>query len=296
MTQEDLQQRIKALPCWQSAVTPEPLAGGITNVNYSVDDNGRRYVVRIGGDIPVHHIMRFNELAANRAAAALGISPAVVYTEPGVMVLEFVAGQVFGEADVRAPKNLARIVAILQVLHHQVPHQLRGPALVFWVFQVLRDYANTLRAQDSPHLDKLPRLLEIGADLETRVGPVTIVFSHNDLLPANFIDAGDKLWLIDFDYAGFNSPLFDLANLASNNQLSEPQERQLLEAYFETAVSDARWTAYGAMKCASLLREVLWSMVSEVHSGLDFDYGAYTQENLARFEQTYATYRDAELG
>ena len=60
----------------------------------------------------------------------------------------------------------------------------------------------------------------------------TLVFGHNDLLPANLIDDGSRLWLIDWDYAGFNSPLFDLANLASNNQLAEEQEAWLLEAYY----------------------------------------------------------------
>ena len=48
------------------------------------------------------------------------------------------------------------------------------------------------------------------------------------------------------------------------------------------------------MKCASLLREAMWSMVSELHSTLDFDYVAYTAENLARFERAYTTFRDAD--
>ena len=42
------------------------------------------------------------------------------------------------------------------------------------------------------------------------------------------------------------------------------------------------------MKCASLLRETLWSMVSEIHSTLDFDYAAYTRDYLARFERAFA--------
>ena len=68
-----------------------------------------------------------------------------------------------------------------------------------------------------------------------RSGPIDLVFGHNDLLAANFIDDGKRLWLIDWDYAGFNSPLFDLGGLASNNELAPTDEEWLLEAYFERA-------------------------------------------------------------
>src|SRR3546814_3608967 len=85
-------------------------------------------------------------------------------------------------------------------------------------------------------------------------------------------------------YAGFNSPLFDLGGLASNNQLAPAQEDWMLEAYFERPVDDSLRRRYQAMKCASLLRETLWSMVSEIHSDIDFDYRAYTADNLARFQ------------
>ena len=92
------------------------------------------------------------------------------------------------------------------------------------------------------------------------------------------------------DYAGFNSPLFDLSNLASNSQFEESAERNLLEAYFGSAPSDQLWKSYNAMKCASLLRETMWSMVSEVYSKIDFDYTVYTSENNDPFEKVYAEY------
>jgi thiamine kinase-like enzyme len=280
--------RVEQLSHWRGPVTAEPLTGGITNLNFLVEDGGEKYVVRLGGDIPVHQVMRFNELAASHAAHAAGISPEVVYAEPGVMILRFMAGKVFGEEDVRDPANLPRILQLMKACHHDLPKYLRGPALIFWVFHVLRDYGHSLKAGGSRHLDKLPRLMEIAARLETAVGSIDLVFGHNDLLPANLIDDGARLWLIDWDYAGFNSPLFDLANLASNNQLSEDQEALLLEAYFERPPDGELWRRYHAMKCASLLRETFWSMVSEIHSELDFDYAAYTQENLDRFERAYA--------
>ena len=118
-----------------------------------------------------------------------------------------------------------------------------------------------------------------------------MVFGHNDLLCGNLLDDGDRLWLIDFDYAGFNSPLFDLGGLASNNGLSAEQEEWMLGTYFETPVKDDLRHRFGAMKCASLLRETMWSMVSEITSEIDFDYAAYTAENLARFRAAYAEFR-----
>ena len=134
---------------------------------------------------------------------------------------------------------------------------------------------------------RLDELLERSARLESAVGPVDIVFGHNDLLAANFIDDGDRIWLIDWEYAGFNSPLFDLGGLVSNNELDADAERWLLERYFGTSLGDAGAAGYAAMKCASLLRESMWSMVSELHSEIDFDYTAYTKENLERFERAW---------
>jgi len=129
--------------------------------------------------------------------------------------------------------------------------------------------------------------MEIATQLERAVGSVNIVYGHNDLLPTNLMDDGTRLWLIDWDYAGFNSPLFDLANLCSNSDVSLEAELRVLEAYFERAVDSDLLRRYHAMKCASLLREAMWSMISEIHSTLDFDYRAYTADYLSRFERAY---------
>ena len=120
-----------------------------------------------------------------------------------------------------------------------MPAHFNQIPVMFWVFQVFRHYQNLLAQGQSAHAARLPELAQIGRELEAAVGPVEIVFGHNDLLPANFIDDGDKIWLIDFDYAGFNSPLFDLSNLASNNELERSQEQAMLESYFGRAATRA---------------------------------------------------------
>jgi thiamine kinase-like enzyme len=287
-TMDEALRRTAALACWRGEVTPRPLAGGISNHNFLVEDGGQRFVVRIGNDFEVHNVLRRFELAAARAAHAAGISPEVIHAEPGAMVFRHVAGRTLEPADVRDPAMLGRIVPLLRACHRELPKHYRGPALIFWVFQVVRDYAARV-AEDGHRLaGDLPRYLDAAERLEAAVGPVELAFGHNDLLAANLIDDGERLWLVDWEYAGFNSPLFDLGGLASNNEFSPELEEQLLELYFDAPVTDELRRRYGAMKCASLLREAMWSMVSELHLTVDFDYQAYTAENLARFEKAYA--------
>jgi thiamine kinase-like enzyme len=284
--------RIADLPCWQGKVDIEPLSGGMTNLNFKVTDGADQYVVRFGEDDPIHLISRRNEIASSRAAFDIGVSPELVHHEAGILVARFIDGKVFDESDVRIDHNLERIVELLQRFHHELPKRFNEVAVMFWVFQVLRHYNNLLVQGESAHAARLPELASIGAELEAAVGPVEIVFGHNDLLPANFIDDGNKIWLIDFDYAGFNSPLFDLSNLASNNELSDAQERTMLEQYFGSPPDQAKLSSYHAMKCASLLRETMWSMVSELYSRVEMDFADYTQKNLARFETVYAEYKN----
>jgi thiamine kinase-like enzyme len=286
----DARTKAASLAIWDRPVAPEPVGGGITNANFLVDDGERRRFVRVGDDIPVHHILRWHELAASRAAHAAGVSPAVLHAEPGVLVLEFVDGRTFAAEDVRERRNLERIVDLVRRAHREMPRHLRGPSLAFWVFHVIRDYAATLRDGASRTMGELPRLLACAERLERAVGPVELVFGHNDLLAANFLDDGSRLWLVDWDYAGWNSPLFDLGGLASNSELPEADREWLLEAYLGRPVDDGLRLRAHAMLTASLLREAMWSMVSELHSKLEFDFVAYTAENLVRFEWAWAEF------
>lgn len=282
--------QVLMLPIWQGDVRAEPLAGGITNLNFVVQDAVRKVVVRVGDDIPVHQILRFNELSASRAAFEAGVSPEVIYHQPGLLVIDFIEGRTLDATDLQQDAMLDQAVTLVARAHRDMPQYLRGPAVLFWVFHVLRNYAATLRDWQSSHVTRLPDLLRQAERLERAIGPIDLIFGHNDLLPANFLHDGNRLWLIDWDYAGYNSPLFDLGGLAANNRLSEAQERRMLAAYFGQTDGD-QWRRYLAMKAAAALREALWSMVSEIHSDLEFDFAAYTTANLS----TYAAAYDAVL-
>ncbi len=279
--------RARTLACWSDPRDIAPLEGGITNVNLTVTDGGRKYVVRFGDDIPVHGVMRFNELAISRSAADAGISPRVHHAEPGVLVLDFIEGAALTASDLHDRDTLLAVTALVRKAHRDVTARARGPVLTFWVFHVLRSYAAFLEERKSVHVPKLAQLLEEAGVLEKAVGKVDLVLGHNDLLPANILRARDRFWLLDWEYGGFNSPLFDLGGLATNCGLPQDAEHLMLASYFGTEPDEAMLRSYGAMKCASLLRETMWSMVSEITSDLDFDYGAYTQANLEKYRQTF---------
>ena len=280
------------LSCFESPSEIEPLGGGITNVNLRVTDGNRRFVVRLGEDIPEHGILRWHELALSRAAEAAGISPAVFHHEPGVLVLEFLTAETFSEASVRDARNLPRIVDLMKAAHTDLGAHLTTPVMAFWPFQVNRTYATRLLRDGTKHTSVLPQILAELETLEAAIGAVTLVIGHNDMLAANILDDGHRLWLIDWEYGGYNTPLFDLAGLAGNNGLSEAQEFAALEQYFE-APATPYWRPYKAMKCVSLMRETLWSMTSEIHSELDFDYAAYTAENMDRLARALQDFRNS---
>ncbi len=280
-----------SLSIWKAPGNAVLLEGGITNLNVRLEDEGKAYVVRLGEDIPVHGVMRFNELAISKAAHEAGLAPRVHHHEPGALVLEFVDAPPLEEADIRDTAILQDLIDLVRRCHREITQHLRGPVLTFWVFHVLRDYAATLRDSNSGHLGHLPDLMRAAAGLEQSVGSIELVLGHNDLLAANILRDDKRLWLIDWEYGGFNSPLFDLGGLATNNGLSAEQERQMLELYFDAPLTDSLHHRYTAMKCASLLRETMWSMVSECHSTIDFNYAAYTAENLSRFQAAFSDFQ-----
>jgi len=287
--------RIAALPCWDGLAAAAPLHGGLSNEIWKVTDRSGAHVVRFGADYPCHHVSRAHELMATRAAHAAGFAPAVTHAAPGVMVTDFVTAQTWTGADLCA--DPARVAALLRAFHTAMPAQVSGEARLFWVFHVIRDYARTLRAADSPHVAALPALLAMAEGYEAVQVPLPIVFGHNDLLPANILDDGARLWLIDYEYAGYSTALFDLAGAASNAGMDAAQARALLGAYFDAPPAPALLRAFDAMRCAALLREAMWGMVSHHHlNAPGVNYAAYATDNLEKlrvahdgFLTTYGT-------
>jgi thiamine kinase-like enzyme len=285
----DIEGRIAALPIWSGPVALAPLSGGISNLSFTATDTSGKYVVRVTRDFPFHHVFRDREVMAARAAHAAGLAPEVVHAEPGLMVSRFIEGRVLTVADVQA--SIPRIARFVGRVHRELLPRLSGTPFMFWVFHVNRDYVRQLR--EAGHAEApLTQWTAVNTELEAAQMPLPIVAGHHDLLAANLLDDGTRLWLIDYEYAGLSTAMFDLANLSSNNNFSPEQSRLLLETYFGGPPGEDLLRSHAAMECASLLREALWSLVSVEH--LDrpgVDYAAYAEENFAKLETALAAYR-----
>ena len=190
--------------------------------------------------------------------------------------------------------DIARIAETARRFHAFMPRHVSGPGFMFWVFHVIRDYARTLEKGGSRMTHRLPEFLALADELEAVQTPLPIIYGHNDFLPANFIGNANRIWIIDFEYAGFSTPMFDLASIASNATFSAAEAEELLALYFGREPDTALKCSHAAMQCASLLREAMWSMVSELYLDVPgVNYVAYASENLDRLAAALDHYRSS---
>jgi thiamine kinase-like enzyme len=285
-----MDERIAALPCWSGQIEGRTLSGGLSNEIWWVRDDAGEHVVRLGRDYPFHHVYRDREAMVARAAARAGFGPDVHFTGPGVMVTTYIGARTWEGADVAAEP--ARVARLMRDFHDRMRHEVDGAAFLFWVFHVIRDYGRTLVAAGSDFAADVPGWIALGDRLEALQVPLPIVFGHHDLLPANFLDDGTKLWLIDFEYAGFGTAMFDLAGAASNAGMAPEAADELLGSYFGRSPDSDIRRAFDAMQCASLLREAMWAMVSAIYLATPgVDYPTYARENLAKLGQTLSLFQ-----
>jgi thiamine kinase-like enzyme len=266
----------------------EPLGGGITNRNFKVALDGEAYVLRIGGkDTELLGIDRGAEHAAARAAAAAGVGPEVVaFLEPdGFLVTRFVDGEVPPPAELRSGEGLARVVAAIRAFHG-------GPRIPsrFDSFRIVEAYRAEAEQRGVPVPQAYGGAHELAARIERARGPQPLRPCHNDLLNANFIQAGERLWIVDWEYAGMGDVFFDLANFAVNHELGDDGDDELLERYFgERREPDAE--ALALMRFMSDFREAMWGVVQQGISELDFDFADYAARHFERLERTAAAPR-----
>lgn len=287
--------QITALPCWSGTPSAVPLEGGLSNESWLVTDATGQHVARFGRDFPFHHVDRAREVATARAAHAAGFGPRVEYAAPGVSVVQFIPSRTWAADDVRAAPD--RIGALLRRFHDGMARHIHGTPYIFWPFHVIRDYARTIAAGGSPFAPELPRFLTLSDRLEAAQIALPIIFGHHDLLPANILEDGTRLWLIDYEYAGFGTAMFDLAGVSSNAGMTPDETATLLHSYLGHTPDAGFQRAFAAMQCASLLREAMWAMVSDIHlAAHGSDYRDYARENLSRldaaldqFTQTHGT-------
>ena len=128
--------------------------------------------------------------------------------------------------------------------------------------------------------DNLNTLLDDSEMFENMLSPSEIVFSHGDIYPLNILDDGKKLWLVDWEHAGFNHALTDLASLSKHGELNQNEENYILEQYYGESVTSQLMCQLNIIKCASILREILWSMIAEIKLPINYDFNDYTHKTL----------------
>ncbi|MGH7321957.1 MAG: phosphotransferase [Candidatus Rokuibacteriota bacterium] len=276
------------VPGWAAATRVEVvrLEGGITNENYRVDVDYERFVVRLEGrSAHLLGIDRARECAAARMAASREVGPQVVFALPeaGVLVTRFVPGRVLTPEDVRVPEVLARVVAAIVRVHS-------GPPIpgTFSPFRTVLAYHDTAARHGVALPPSLDDWLALMRRIEARLPRVADVPCHNDLLPNNFVDAGDRIRILDWEYAGMGDPFFDLGNLAANAKLDSEGERRLLELYQGSPSTEAH-AHLGLMRLVSDMREAMWGLVQVGISDLAFDFAGYAARHFSRFVTRAAT-------
>lgn len=263
----------------------EVLGGGITNHNLKVDLAEGSYVLRIAGrDTSLLGIDRSVEHEASLAAAAVGVGPEVVaFVEPeGYLVTRFIEGSIVPVDSMREAESIRRVAQALRAVH-------RGPSLParFISFRVVEDYRTTAFSHGAEVPPSFAWARQVARRVERARGAFPERPCHNDLLNANFIDDGERIRIVDWEYAGMGDVFFDLANFSVNHGFGREERQGLLAAYFGTVRSgDER--ALELMLFMSDYREAMWAVVQGAVSELEFDFGAYAAEHFERMEATAA--------
>ena len=277
-----VEDAIRRFPGWADAeLSIGVLDGGMTNRNFLVGVDGQQFVVRIPGErTELLGIDRLHEAEVARRAGELGIGPEVLGELPGVgtQVIRYVAGRhLSGDA---FTSRLGEVITAMRTLHES-----GAVGADFMIHRVVERHAQDASNEGGTVPAAYDRLHLQSHRIETALArhPTQMVACHNDLLPGNLLFEEDRVWLIDYEYAGNNDRYFDLANLSVNAELDRSGERNLLIGYFGR-VTDAAWARFQLMKVMSEFREGMWAVVQQAISSLDVDLVAYATARLGQAE------------
>jgi thiamine kinase-like enzyme len=276
---DDLFDRTASLAARPRTVTELP--GGLTNRNYKVSTPAGTFVARIsdgGGELLA--IDRDCEYRNAVTAAAAGAGPPVIEYRPEdrLLVIAYLTGRTLGPADVTAAPNIPRIAHACRLLHAGARF-----GNDFDMFDIQRRYREVARSRGfaipAGYDDLMPQLQ--GAQTALAVRAEATVPCHNDLLAANFIDDGDRIWLIDYELSGNNDACFELGNIAAESHLDDDALAALVAAYYgEPRPSKvARARLLGGL--VGMYGWTLWGAIQHAASPIDFDFWSWATE---RFE------------
>jgi len=275
---------LSQVPCL--AATPrtvEPLPGGLTNRNYKVTTPRGAFVARVWSPGDLLAINRDHEHRNSVAAAAAGVGAPVVAFRPehGLLVLGYITGKTFRNEDLADPVTIRRVAGACRRLH-------AGPRFAgdFDMFEVQRRYLDVATghrfAVPPGYTELMPQVTAARQALAVR--DAGTVPCNNDLLAANFIDDGEKIWLIDYEYSGNNDPCFELGNIWGECGLSTDALAALVSEYYGGSLRNkvARAQILGLV---GKYGWTLWGAIQHASSPIEFDFWGWAME---RFETAAA--------
>lgn len=276
---------VRKLPLFAGTeVTITPLPGGLTNTNVRVRSANRDVVVRISppgsGLLTIDREIEYvNTLRAAAAGAGPGVAGYVA--GEGILAVEFISSITYDDAAVGM--NADRVAAAVRRLH-------AGESFVnrFDIFAVQDRYLQLIAEQGWRIPQGYESDLVPGRQLRRAlaVGPEPLRPCHNDLLAANFLDDGDRVWIIDYEYSGNNEPAFELGNIAQEAHLPEDGLVALTEHYYGR--HDPRLIARAKLwAVASAFVWTLWGVISAHTNTLDFDFLDWGMEKYARARMAF---------
>jgi thiamine kinase-like enzyme len=267
------------------------LPGGLTNQNFKVTTPDGMFVARLfsdGGDLLA--IDRDHEYQNSLIAATAGVGAPVIEYCPAdrVLVLGYVEGRTLTDADVAEPATLVRIAAACRQLHGAGRF-----ASDFDMFEIQARYYATATAAGMRIPDGYADLMPAfgAARRALAVCAEGTVPCNNDLLAANFIDDGDRIWLIDYEYSGNNDACFELGNVAGECSLDGDALAALVTAYYGRPRRSriARATLYSLV---ARYGWTLWGAIQYAASELDFDFWSWA---MTRFEAAAAGFTSPDF-
>ena len=294
MNKDQLKTRLQTLPFFKGGIDLKFIEGFMTNDSYIATDDNNRYIVKIEGN-KYYGVTRSHKIKASQAGYRAGVSPKVIYYDDRILIFEYIHSNHLTPEKIREKETLKSLISLIKIVHKEVVNFLEGPNLSNGIFQMINKQIFYLKEKNSPYTDKLNNFIKDCEIFRRESKSHKTVFTHNDFYYKNILYDDKKLWLIDWEFSGFNSPFLDLANVSKNNELSEDDDNFILEEYYGDSFDSNFKYKFHMLKCVSLLNGVLWSMISEIFSEKVFDYVSYTNKMLKRYEKQFDYYNSLRI-
>jgi thiamine kinase-like enzyme len=267
--------------------TVAELPGGLTNRNFKVTTPNATYVARVaspGSELLA--IDRRSEYRNSVRAAAVGVGAPVIDYQPAlnVLVLGFLPGRTLANTDLADPGRLRRVAQACRRLH--AAERFDGDFDMFAIQRRYRAVAAERGITIPAGYDDLAGAFEDAARA-LAVRDEGTVPCNNDLLAANFIEDGERIWLIDYEYSGNNDACFELGNIWGECRLSDEALELLVTEYYGRPLRNkvARAMLLGL---AGKYGWTLWGAIQAAVSPIEFDFWTWAME---RFEGAAAGLR-----